>query len=149
MVRHFLIRTDHYTLKFLLEQRINTTEQQRLLLKLMPYDFSITHRAGKENKGVDALSRRTHSGELFTLSVPYCVEIVDVKEGIKQDPYIIDILQQLHTNPSLVPDFSSHYQLLFFKGRMVILDIPDFKLSLIQECHKFTSWRTWQFFKNP
>nr|GEW02776.1 peroxidase 64 [Tanacetum cinerariifolium] len=63
--RHFLIRTDHYTLKFLLEQRI-TTEQQRLLLKLMPYDFSTSHKAGKENKGADALSRRPHSGELLT-----------------------------------------------------------------------------------
>ncbi|KAD4585144.1 hypothetical protein E3N88_22745 [Mikania micrantha] len=51
MGRHFLIRTDHYTLKFLLEQRITTTEQQRLLLKLMPYDFSICHKAGKENRG--------------------------------------------------------------------------------------------------
>lgn len=55
--RHFLIRNDHYTLKFLLEQRITTTKQQRLLLKLMPYDFSIIHWAGKENNRADALSR--------------------------------------------------------------------------------------------
>nr|GEX31237.1 protein ALP1-like [Tanacetum cinerariifolium] len=59
---HFLIRTDHYTLKFLLEQRITSTEQHRLLLKLMPYDFSISHSAGKENRGADALSRKPHSG---------------------------------------------------------------------------------------
>ncbi|GJX11480.1 retrotransposon gag domain, retroviral aspartyl protease [Tanacetum coccineum] len=71
---HFLIRTDHYTLKFLLEQRITSTEQQRLLLKLMPYDFSIIHWAGKENLGADALSRRPHTGALLTLIVPYCVE---------------------------------------------------------------------------
>nr|GEV23769.1 retrotransposon Gag domain, retroviral aspartyl protease [Tanacetum cinerariifolium] len=45
----------------------------RLLLKLMPYDFSISHRAGKENKGADALSRRPYSG---TLSVePNQIEI--------------------------------------------------------------------------
>lgn len=49
IVRHFLIRTDHYTLKFLLEQHITTIEQQRLLIKLMPSDFSIVHKAGKEN----------------------------------------------------------------------------------------------------
>ncbi|KAK1412796.1 hypothetical protein QVD17_34309 [Tagetes erecta] len=54
--RHFLIRTDHYTLKFLLEQRVTTIEQQRLLLKLMPYDFSIIFRSGKENRGADSLS---------------------------------------------------------------------------------------------
>ncbi|GJS23752.1 retrotransposon gag domain, retroviral aspartyl protease, partial [Tanacetum coccineum] len=79
--RHFLIRTNHYTLKFLLEQRITTTKQQRLLLKLMLYDFSVTYRAGKKNKGVDALSCRPHSGDLFTLSVPYCFEVVDIKAG--------------------------------------------------------------------
>ncbi|GJZ51370.1 ty3-gypsy retrotransposon protein [Tanacetum coccineum] len=133
--RHFLIRTDHYTLKFLLEQRITTTEQQRLLLKLMPYDFSISHRAGKENKGADALSRRPHSGELLTLSVPYCVEIIDIKRGRQQDYYSVNILQQLQDNPSSVPDFYSHDQLLFFKGRLVIPDIPDLKLKLLQECH--------------
>ncbi|KAJ0561742.1 putative nucleotidyltransferase, Ribonuclease H [Helianthus annuus] len=42
--QHFLIRTDHYTLKYLLEQRVTTPEQQRLLLKLMPYNFSIIHK---------------------------------------------------------------------------------------------------------
>ncbi|KAD7476965.1 hypothetical protein E3N88_00101 [Mikania micrantha] len=46
--RHFVVRIDHYTLKFLLEQRITTPEQQRLLLKLMPFDFSICHKAGKD-----------------------------------------------------------------------------------------------------
>lgn len=64
--RHIIIRTVHYTLKFLLEQRITTTEQQRLLLKLMPYDFSICYKAGKENRGADALSRKPHSSELLT-----------------------------------------------------------------------------------
>ncbi|GJV69676.1 ty3-gypsy retrotransposon protein [Tanacetum coccineum] len=63
--------------------RITTTEQQQLLLKLMPYDFSITHRAGKENKGADALSRRPHSCDLFALSVPYCLEVAVSKMAYK------------------------------------------------------------------
>ncbi|GKC90562.1 transposon ty3-G gag-pol polyprotein, partial [Tanacetum coccineum] len=77
--QHFLIRTDHYTFKFLLEQRITTTKQQRLLLKLMPYDFSIVHKAGKENKGADALSCRSHSGELLALIILFCIEVADIK----------------------------------------------------------------------
>ncbi|KAC9774269.1 hypothetical protein E3N88_45275 [Mikania micrantha] len=48
--RHFYIRTDHYTLRFLLEQRITTPEQQRMLLKLMPYDISICHKPGEKIK---------------------------------------------------------------------------------------------------
>nr|GEU83661.1 hypothetical protein [Tanacetum cinerariifolium] len=108
--RHFLIHTDHYTLKFLLEQRITSTEQQRLLLKLMPYDFSIVHKVGKENKGADALSRRPHSGELLTLI-------------------------KLQTDPSSVPDFSLMDHLLFHPGRMVIPEIHNLKLKLLQEAH--------------
>nr|GEY35536.1 retrotransposon-related protein [Tanacetum cinerariifolium] len=42
-------------------QRITSSEQQRLLLKLMPYYFLIHHRAGKESRGADALSRMPDS----------------------------------------------------------------------------------------
>ena len=122
---------------FLLEQRITTTEKQRLLLKLMPYDFSIIHRAGKENKGADALSRKPHSGELLTMSIPYCVEVTDIKGGLQQDAYTTNIIQQLQSSPSSVPNFYLHDQLLFFKGRMVIPDIPNLKLKLLQECYTF------------
>ncbi|KAF5757863.1 putative nucleotidyltransferase, Ribonuclease H [Helianthus annuus] len=133
--RHFLIRTDHYTLKFLLEQRITTTEQQRLILKLMPYDFTISHKAGKENRGADALSRRPHSSELLALTVPYCVELAEVKAGLSSDSYTHDLLQQLVTDPSAIPDFSLVNNLLFYKGRLVIPNIPTLKLKLLQEAH--------------
>ncbi|KAD6119863.1 hypothetical protein E3N88_11134 [Mikania micrantha] len=133
--RHFLIRTDHYTLKFLLEQRITTTEQQRLLLKLMPYDFSIVHKAGKENKGADALSRRPHLGELLTLIIPFCVEVADIKAGLLTDSFTSDLIQKLKKDPSSVPNFSLVDQLLFHHGRMVIPEIQAIKLKLLQEAH--------------
>ncbi|KAJ0900594.1 putative nucleotidyltransferase, Ribonuclease H [Helianthus annuus] len=126
--RHFFIRTDHYTLKFLLEQ-------QRLLLKLMPYDFSITHRAGKENKGADALSRRPHSSDLFALSVPYSSEMVNIKAGLLSDPYTSNIISQLTADPTSVPEFSLVGQLLFYKQRMVIPDTADIRRKLLHEAH--------------
>ncbi|GJX59436.1 ty3-gypsy retrotransposon protein [Tanacetum coccineum] len=133
---HFLIRTDHYTLKFLLEQRITSTEQQRLLLKLMPYDFSIIHRAGKENRGADALSRRPHTGALLTLTVPYCVEVTEIKSGLQTDPYTSDIIQKLLSpDSSSVSDFSFVDQFLFYKRRLVIPNISNLKVRLLQEAH--------------
>ncbi|GJY50086.1 putative mitochondrial protein [Tanacetum coccineum] len=133
---HFLIRTDHYTLKFLLEQRITSTEQQRLLLKLMPYDFSIIHRAGKENRGADALSRRPHTGALLTLTVPYCVEVTEIKSGSQTDPYSSDIIQKLLSpDSSSVSDFSFVDQFLFYKRRLVIPNISNLKVRLLQEAH--------------
>ncbi|GKC89567.1 reverse transcriptase [Tanacetum coccineum] len=135
LCRQFFILTDHYTLKFLLAQCITTTEQQRILLKLMSCDFFITYRAGKENIGADALSRRPHSGDLFTLSVPYCLEVADIKDGLQYDRYTTNIINQLISEPMLVRDFSFACQLLFYKQRMVIPDVHDLRPKLLHEAH--------------
>ncbi|GKB53742.1 transposon ty3-G gag-pol polyprotein, partial [Tanacetum coccineum] len=108
LCRQFFILTDHYTLKFLLEQCITTTEQQRILLKLMSCDFFITYRAGKENIGADALSRRPHSGDLFTLSVPYCLEVADIKDGLQDDRYTTNIINQLISEPMDPPSLTPY-----------------------------------------
>lgn len=55
--RHFIIRMDQRSLKFLLEQRMMTVEHQRWLYKLLWYDFEIKYRLELENNEVDALSR--------------------------------------------------------------------------------------------
>lgn len=56
--RHFLIRTNHQSLKYLLEQRVATPFQQKWITKLIGYDYDIVYRCGKENKVANALSRR-------------------------------------------------------------------------------------------
>ncbi|KAL4573276.1 hypothetical protein LXL04_020076 [Taraxacum kok-saghyz] len=69
--RHFLIKTDHYSLKYLLEQRLSTSPQQHWVSKLLGFDFSVEYRAGVLNRVADALSRREEEvsqAELFTIS---------------------------------------------------------------------------------
>lgn len=65
---HFSIRTDHRSLKFLLEQRITTSHQQKYIAKLFGYDFDITYKKGKGNAAANALSRLP-SSELAALIV--------------------------------------------------------------------------------
>ena len=55
---HFIIRTDHQSLRFLLEQRLNTLLQHKCLTKLLGLDYEIQYKKGAENKAADALSRR-------------------------------------------------------------------------------------------
>jgi hypothetical protein len=55
----FVIKTDHQSLKYLLEQRISTPSQARWLLKLMGYDYTILYKRDRDNQGSDALSRVT------------------------------------------------------------------------------------------
>ncbi|KAK4382273.1 Retrovirus-related Pol polyprotein from transposon [Sesamum angolense] len=70
--RHFTIKTNHQSLKYLLEQRISTPSQQKWLSKLMGYEYTINYNKGKGIVVVDALSRQRHDlpeqqGTLSTL----------------------------------------------------------------------------------
>lgn len=53
----FIIKTDHQSLKYLLEQRLSMMLQQKWLAKLMGLDYEIMYKKGKENTVADALSR--------------------------------------------------------------------------------------------
>ncbi|GJS77820.1 putative mitochondrial protein [Tanacetum coccineum] len=55
--RHFKIKTDHLSLKYLLGQRLTTPFQTKWLPKLLGYDYEISYKKGSENIVADALSR--------------------------------------------------------------------------------------------
>lgn len=56
---HFTIRTDHFSLKYILEQKISTSIQSKLLPKLLGLDYETVYKKGKENTAADSLSRVT------------------------------------------------------------------------------------------
>jgi hypothetical protein len=69
--RRFLVRTDHYSLKFLLDQRLSTVPQHQWLSKLFGFDFTVEYRPGRLNSAADALSRRDEvTATLYALSGP-------------------------------------------------------------------------------
>jgi hypothetical protein len=55
--RSFQIRTDHYSLKYLLDQRLSTVPQHQWISKLFGFDFTVEYRPGRLNTVADALSR--------------------------------------------------------------------------------------------
>ena len=68
--RMFFIQTDQCNLKYFLEQRLATPEQQKCVAKLLGYDYEITYRLGHDNSTVDALSRKLNNQVLNHLHVP-------------------------------------------------------------------------------
>lgn len=56
--RPFRIRMDHYSLKFLLDQRLSTMPQHQWISKFFVFDFSLEYHSGRLNTVADALSRR-------------------------------------------------------------------------------------------
>ncbi|KAL8109802.1 hypothetical protein AgCh_025771 [Apium graveolens] len=64
------IQTDHRSLKYLLEQRISTPEQEKWVSKLLGYDYEIIYRPGQDNAATDAFSWVMNSPSLAALFVP-------------------------------------------------------------------------------
>jgi hypothetical protein len=52
-----LVRTDHFSLKFLLDHHLTTIPQHHWVGKLLGFDFSVEYKAGSTNTVAEALSR--------------------------------------------------------------------------------------------
>lgn len=56
--RSFVVRTDHYALKFMLDQRLSMIPQHQWVSKLFGFEFRVEYRPGRLNIVADALSCR-------------------------------------------------------------------------------------------
>jgi hypothetical protein len=54
----FVVKTDHNSLKYFLEQKDLSERQQKWVTKVQAFDFDIEYVKGKKNIVADALSRR-------------------------------------------------------------------------------------------
>lgn len=92
----FIIKTDHKSIKFLLEQRLNTPFQQVWMSKLMGFHFEIQYKEGAENKAVDALSRRTGAELLPMLLDNAQPDLLEqIKASWSADPTLQKIISEL------------------------------------------------------
>jgi hypothetical protein len=55
--RTFVVKTGHYSLKFLLDQSLATIPQHHWVGKLLGFDFTVEYKPGRQNIVADALSR--------------------------------------------------------------------------------------------
>lgn len=106
--RHFIIKTDHHSLKYFLSQRANTPFQQKWVAKLLGFDYEIQYKQGIDNPVADALSRLFDSAvlpeahfalvELSAISYRYMGWLDDLRRHAEQDPWIISKSRSLGSN---------------------------------------------------
>jgi hypothetical protein len=137
--RWFQIRTDHKSLKYILEQRISSMEQQKWVTKLLGYDYEIIYKKGAENLVVDALSRIPKHSDIFAISIPAYSTLDQIKKEQQEDPKLKKVLQKLELDPSFVSHFSWHADHLRYKGRIALTFHSSHKSIVLQECHESPS----------
>jgi hypothetical protein len=139
----FQIQTDQKSLKFLLEQRIVTPEQQKWVSKLVGFDYEIIYRPGHSNSAADAMSQMPHSPLLMSITAPAIDGISgphfslweELKEINVADPNLIALHQKLQAQPELMTNYKVRDGLLFFKGRIVIPPKSPLKHEILHEFH--------------
>ncbi|GJU67578.1 retrotransposable element Tf2 [Tanacetum coccineum] len=95
--RHFKIKTDHFSLKYQLNQILTTPFQVKWLPKLFGFDYEISYNKESENVVADALSRLTSGGELNSLILSTITSdlLQKVKGSYANDPALQEIIQKL------------------------------------------------------
>nr|XP_023914721.1 uncharacterized protein LOC112026270 [Quercus suber] len=101
--RSFVIKINHQSLKYLLEQKIETLAQQKWITKLLGYAFIVEYKHGKENLVADALFRRVDSldvaadidgvGTLCIISFPNPTWLDGLKSSYVTNPTVQKIIQ--------------------------------------------------------
>jgi len=69
MGRHFNVKTDHDSLKYFLEQRLSSEEQQKQVTEMLGYNFEIIYKKGKQNVVANALSRKEEDVEALLCDI--------------------------------------------------------------------------------
>lgn len=121
MGRHFIIKTDQRSLKFLMEQREVGPEYQKWMYKLMGFDFEIHYKPGPTNKVADALSRRSDSNpELQVLYSTWSLPLEKLNEEIGDDPFIQQVKIDITEGNKSHFGYSVENNRFLYKGRLVI-----------------------------
>lgn len=132
MGRHFIIKTDQRSLKFLTDQRLFSDEQFKWAVKLIGLDFEIQFKPGVENRVADALSRR----DMYSaISLVHSEEAEDWAQEADQDPTLQKIKQDLLLNPSSHSGYELKQGVLRYKGRLVLSPQSNRIPVILAECH--------------
>lgn len=86
----FIVCTDHYSLKFLLDQHLSTIPQHQWVNKLFGFDFTVEYKSGHLNIVADALSHhKTEASQLCAISGPQFSMFLALRCAALIDPVLV------------------------------------------------------------
>jgi hypothetical protein len=138
MGERFEIRTDHNGLKYLFDQPTLNVRKIRWLEFLSEYDFDINHIKGKENKVVDALSRRVNEMHATTISMYQSDLKPRILEATKSDlqyKKLVEKLKQGNLQQKIEEYNLDNDEILMYKGIIYVPNFQDLKILILEEMH--------------
>ncbi|KAK8942729.1 hypothetical protein KSP39_PZI009417 [Platanthera zijinensis] len=153
---HFF--TDHQSLKYIFVQKDLNLRQRRWLEFIADYDLQLTYVPGKANSVADALSRHASVAACAPMSASLAALIDDLEQmdisfspggqGGVSDPLWVEQVKDLQpSDPALqrirrqvelgtLPDFSISDNVLLFRSRLCVPDVPELLDSICREAHE-------------
>jgi hypothetical protein len=135
--RHFMVKTNHDSLKYFLEQRLSSEEQQKWVTKILGYDFEIVYKKGKKNVVADALSRNDEDIEVFLCAISIIQPnwIIEARDEWKNDKKVWTLIQRLQQYSSASDTFTWKNDSLWYKYRLYLCKNSQLKQKVLLELH--------------
>ncbi|GJY60640.1 retrotransposable element Tf2 [Tanacetum coccineum] len=135
--RHFKIRTDHFSLKYVLDQRITTPFQSKWLPKLLGFDYEIKYKQDKENVMADALLRIQRQSELFTIltALPFNEFMNAITSIWTTHPVLSDIIKNLQAGSLVTSKYTWQGEQLKRKGKWVVGTDEQLRKRMVLHFH--------------
>jgi len=154
--RRFLVRTDHYSLKFLLDQRLATIPQHHWVGKLLGFDFSVEYKPGATNVVADAHSRRdTDEGSILAISGPRFDFIDRLRQAQDVDPALVALRDEINASQRGTP-WTVVDNMIAYAGRLYVAPasalLPELVAVVHEDGHEGvqrTLHRIWRDFHSP
>ena len=150
MGRHLKVKMDHDSLKYFLEQRLSSEEQQKWVTKMLGYEFEIIYKKGKQIVVVDALSRNDEDVEalLCTISIIQPDLINEAREEWKNDKEVWALIPNLKQDSSMSDTFRWKNYSLWYKDHLYLYNNSQLKKKYSYGIAHFSLRRALRIFKN-
>lgn len=134
--RRFLVRTDHYSLNYLLDQRLATIPQHHWVGKLLGYDFTVDYKPGAMNIVADALSRRdAEESAILAISAPRFDFIDKLRQAQATDPALVALRDKITAGHRPAP-WSIIDGLVTYFGRLYIAPSSPLLAEIVAAVHE-------------
>ena len=124
LLHSFLLRTDHGSLRWLMNFNNPTGQVARWLDLLAEFDFSVEHRVGRKHGNADGLSRQCdpEAAAVHAVVFPSSFNQDEVRTAVAADPDLCVVLDRLETSKPVEPGDSDVVRTLLHQRDVLVVE---------------------------